>query len=90
MAIRCNVEPRDVPLAAAARRLGIDQAEFATRLPELIARGFPAADSTTGNFDLKAIDFWMDRRSGLSAGATPFARDATSVVAARIKRMRHG
>ena len=31
-------------------------------LPGLLARGFPAADATTGNYDLDAIDLWRRQR----------------------------
>jgi hypothetical protein len=87
VAIRFSVEPRDVPLAAAARRLGLGETDFRCRLPDLLARGFPPPDLTTGNFDLKAIDAWMDRRSGLGPSTLPLARDAREVVASRIAEM---
>jgi hypothetical protein len=40
-------------------------------------------------YDIKAIDMWMDRRSGL-AGLTGdlIARDASAVVAERLRSMR--
>jgi hypothetical protein len=90
MAPRFRVEPRDVPAEMAARRLGIGQGDFETRLPDLLARGFPPPDPTTGNFDLKAIDDWMDRRSGLTLMKAAIARDAGSVVAERIAEMGRG
>jgi hypothetical protein len=90
MGMRFKVEPRDVPAEAAARRLGVDLSGFTERLPDLLTRGFPAPDATTGNFDLKAIDAWMDKRSGLGGIAAPAARDAASVVDERIRAMRHG
>jgi hypothetical protein len=43
-------------------RLHLTQAEFEAKLPELLARGFPAADPTTGMFDLEAIDVWRRSR----------------------------
>jgi len=61
-AIRFAVEPRDVPLKKAARRLHLTEAQFMEKLPHLYARGFPRPDATTGMFDLKQIDFWMDQR----------------------------
>jgi hypothetical protein len=60
--MRFRVEPGDVPTATAARRLGLTPEEFEQKLPELIERGFPAADRTTGNYDLAAIDQWRMRR----------------------------
>jgi len=48
----------DVPLVTAARRTGLSLDAFREALPELVSRGFPKADETTGNFDLDAIDAW--------------------------------
>jgi hypothetical protein len=52
--MRFRIEPRDVPLEVAARRLGKTRAELEAMLPDLLARGFPQADPITGNFDLAA------------------------------------
>jgi DNA-binding IclR family transcriptional regulator len=84
---RFRIEPRDVPAVAAARRLGLTEAQFRECLPDLLARGFPAADPTTGNYDLKAAELWLDRRSGLGAITEVVARDASSVVMARIQAL---
>lgn len=59
---RFRVDPRDVPATAAARRLGLTAPEFNAKLLALYTRGFPRPDPTTGRFDLKAIDEWMDNR----------------------------
>jgi DNA-binding IclR family transcriptional regulator len=59
---RFKVEPRDVPPRHAARRLGLTTSDFQRALPELLERGFPKPDSTTGNFDLAAIERWMEGR----------------------------
>ena len=67
--VRFPVEPRDIPEAKAARRLGMTEAEFGEVRERLFARGFPKPDPDTGRFDLKAIDLWMDRRSGLLTSA---------------------
>lgn len=88
--MRFKVDPRDVPADVTARRLGISASDFRDRLPDLLARGFPSPDPTTGNFDLKAVDAWQDRRSGLGPAAAPVARDAGAVVAARIAEMVRG
>lgn len=84
--MRFKVDPRDVPAEAAARRLGVAVRVFLERLPNLIARGFPAPDPDTGNFDLDAVDRWCDGRHPHLFGAlsAPAARDAKSVVAGRI------
>src|SRR5262245_10001186 len=88
--MRFRIEPRDVPPEVAARRLGKTFAEFGAALPDLIARGFPQPDPTTGNFDLAAIDRWCDaRHPHLFAGAAPMqARDAAKVAKERISAMR--
>jgi hypothetical protein len=62
MPARLKIDPGDVPPDAAARHMGCTPAEFREILPELLARGFPAADPTTGNFALDAIDVWRRRR----------------------------
>src|SRR6266446_4150642 len=46
----------------AARRMGLSLDAFREALPELVSRGFPQADETTGNFDLDAIDAWRRAR----------------------------
>jgi len=61
-AIRFPVEPRDVPAQKAARRLHLTEDQFELKLPDLLARGFPPADPTTGMFDLDAIDAWRAAR----------------------------
>lgn len=60
--MRFSVEPRDVPPEIAARRLGLTLDQFHEKLPALLQRGFPAADATTGNYCLEAIDQWRMRR----------------------------
>ncbi len=70
-AIRFPVDPRGVPLDKAARRLGLTRAEFERVAARLYGRGFPSADPDTHLFDLKAIDAWMDRQSGLTTGPSP-------------------
>ena len=65
-AIRFRIDPRDVPPIKAARLLGVTLDEFEAALPRLRARAFPPPDPDTGNYDMKAIETWMDRRSGLA------------------------
>jgi hypothetical protein len=92
--MRFRIEPRDVPLEAAARRLGKTRAELEVVLPDLLARGFPQADPTTGNFDLAAIDRWCDARHPhlFRGGDAMYARDARDVVRDRLTKLRtrHG
>jgi hypothetical protein len=68
--IRYKVEPRDVPASKAARRLHLRLEDFRLKLPELLKRGFPSADPTTGMYHLPAIDRWMEERhSGANDGS---------------------
>lgn len=89
--MRFRVEPGDVPPPIAARRLGKSEAEFEAVLPNLIARGFPKPDPDTGNFDLDAIDAWRRaRHPHLFLTEPPRARDARTVVSARLGEMKVG
>lgn len=90
--MRFHVEPRDVPPEMAARRLGKTRAELELALPDLIARGFPQPDPTTGNFDLAAIDRWCDARHPhlFGSGVAIEARDAKDVVRDRLAKLRAG
>ncbi len=93
MSIRFRIEPRDVPRQAVARRLGLTEAEFDARYDNLIARGFPAPDVDTGNFDMLAVDRWCDaRHPHLFGGASAAmqARDASTVAKERIEKMKAG
>jgi hypothetical protein len=86
----------DVPAAAAARRLALSLEAFTLALPDLINRGFPHADPTTGNYCLEAIDAW--RLQGRYPRFFPSdqlmpvtgARDARDVVSNRLTRLRGG
>jgi hypothetical protein len=63
MAPRFKLPPGgDIPPVTAARRMGLSLDAFCEALPELVSRGFPQADETTGNFDLDAIDAWRSSR----------------------------
>ena len=90
--LRFRVDPRDVPAAKAARRLGLTAAEFGRVLPDLLARGFPSPDPTTGLYDLKAVEAWQDARSGLTSTLTDEhkPRDAADGFAERLARLGNG
>jgi hypothetical protein len=57
---RANLPPGgDVAPSVAAERMGfVTVHEFAQTWPELVKRGFPQADPTTGRYCLEAIDRW--------------------------------
>jgi hypothetical protein len=89
--MRFRIEPRDVPKQAVARRLGLTEAEFDAHYDNLIARGFPAPDPDTGNFDMHAVDRWCNaRHPHLFGGAVMQARDASTVAKERIEKMKAG
>lgn len=95
MSMRYKIAPGtgDCPPIAAARVLFLSLDDFNAKLPDLLARGFPPADPTTGNYDMDAINVWRrDRNKQLfpSAGLTPplAARHAGDVVRDRLRGKR--
>lgn len=83
----------DVPADVAARRLGLSRQQFMKVLPDLVNRGFPRADPTTGNYDLEAIDAWRRSRNPqlfqLTASLSPL-HPTNAVIKERLARMRGG
>jgi hypothetical protein len=69
--VRFRVDPADVPLEKAARRLHLTPEQFRDLLPKLLLRGFPAADPDTGMFDLEAIDRWRRDRHARELTSAP-------------------
>ncbi|MFD2646393.1 hypothetical protein ACFSX5_01135 [Devosia albogilva] len=61
--MRFHVQPRCVPPAVAARRIGLSEARFRDLAGDLLGHGFPLPDPVTGNYDLEAIDRYIDRRN---------------------------
>jgi hypothetical protein len=89
--IRFRVEPRDVPIEKAARRLHLTKRQFGKILSELFSRGFPPPDATTGMFYLKAIDAWMDERHApYRTGAAGRPEDPRQDAEQRLARIRSG
>jgi hypothetical protein len=78
--IRFTVVPRDVPAKKVARRMHLTEKEFLKKLPQLIARGFPKADPTTGMFDLVKIDRWMDTRDDGDRAIPEHQRDFSHLI----------
>jgi hypothetical protein len=83
--IRYRVDPLDIPTEKAARRLHLTVGQFREKLPELLQRGFPPADPTTGMFFLPAIDKWMASRNGLTTGTG--SQDDAKLINERIARL---
>ena len=86
MGMRFHVQPRCVPPAVAARRIGVTETRFVEVADQLRRQGFPAADAITGNYDLVAIDAWLDRRAGLAKNQ-PAAGDPADGFAERLARL---
>ena len=89
---RFRVQPGDVPVSAAAQRMGMTVDAFTVHLPNLIARGFPKADPDTGNYDLDAIDAWRRLRHPhlFNSPDSMGARDASTVAQDRIAAASRG
>jgi hypothetical protein len=83
--IRHRIDPLDIPAAKAARRLHLNLEQFREKLPELIERGFPPPDPTTGNFFLPAIDNWMASRTGFTTCTG--SHDDVDIINNRIARL---
>ena len=84
--VRFRVDPRMVPASKAARRLGLTLSEFVQKLPALRGAGLPQANPITGLYDLKAMELWMDRVSGLAPSAVDEA-DPREGFEARLARL---
>lgn len=81
--IRFIVEPRLIPSTKAARRLHLTLAEFNLKREALYRAGFPQACSVTGHYDIKAIDEWLDRRSGVAGAEEDVMAEARRKLDAR-------
>jgi hypothetical protein len=97
MSMRFKLPPGgDVPPAVAARQLGLTLEQFNAKLPEYMARGFPPADPTSGNYPLDTIEIWRHARypqlhpqgPHLTLASPP--RDANEIASERVARMRRG
>ena len=62
---RFDLPPRGLIDHETASYIGLGMPEFSRKLPQLEAEGFPKPDRVTGRRDRKAIDAWLDARSGL-------------------------
>ena len=87
--VRFRVDPRGISREKAARRLGIDVTHFDLIEDDLYAQGFPRADPLTGMWDLKAIDAWMDARSGIGSTAATGPLNAQDVFTERLRGIRN-
>jgi hypothetical protein len=71
----------------AAKMLDLPVDEFRKALPRLLSRGFPAADPTTGKYDLDAVNEWRKIRHPRlfdPVQSTGSRYDANEIAKARI------
>ena len=50
-----------------ACHLGITESRFVESLPKLQKCGFPSPHPILGTYDMKAVDLWFDKESGIGA-----------------------
>lgn len=62
--MRARIDPRLLPPRLMARHLGLSLAEFEKLLPALKQAGFPQPIAPIGNYDLLAVQAWIDNQSG--------------------------
>ncbi|WP_246693788.1 hypothetical protein [Methylobacterium sp. WL18] len=62
-AVRFRIEPAYAPPEKIARRLCLTPRAFEECRVQLLARGFPRPDETTGMYDLEAVDRWRMHQS---------------------------
>ena len=58
-----------------ATYLGLTETALSEKLDELAAAGFPFPDPLTGRYDVKAIDLWLDCRSGIAESVGALGAD---------------
>ena len=81
---RFNLPPRGLVDHETAGYLGLGQTGFNRLLPRLEAEGFPRPDPLTGRRDWKAIDAWLDERSGLTT------ESSDSGLSQRLEALKNG
>jgi hypothetical protein len=84
--LRIRVDPCGIPPVKAARRLGLTHSQFEAAKTRYFEIGFPRPDPISGNYDLRAINHWMDMRAGLTRATD--ARDASAAFAERRESFR--
>ncbi len=68
--MRARFEPRLLPPRLTARHLGLSLADFEKLLPALREAGFPRPIAPIGNYDLLAVQSWIDNQSGSQSKMT--------------------
>ena len=88
--MRFHVQPRCAPSHIAARKIGLTLVQFEAMLPELRKQRFPEPDPVTGNYDLEAIDRYIEARNPELFGAVGPSAAVTdhNVIRGRLDRLR--
>jgi hypothetical protein len=74
-----------LPPTKVARWLFLSIDGFNEALPALLKEGFPKACPVTGHYDMRALEAWQDKRSGLVGGLP--VEDRTAVMRERIANL---
>lgn len=64
---KAAITPRIWNETETAAHLGMCVTTFRTKLPQLLDAGFPARDQLLRGYDSRAVESWLDSRSGLTA-----------------------
>lgn len=85
-----KIDVGDITPAEAGAQLGLTLAQFNHCLPNLLDRGFPPPDPTTGNYALDAISVWRRARHPRLFPGTPALTVVPKPRDAREKLGSHG
>ena len=80
--------PRGWTLEQVATRLGVSISWFQERRKSLYEANFPRPDALTGRTDSKALERWMDMRSGLVDQLTGRGAESGSGFDEALRRVR--
>ncbi|WP_370153685.1 tyrosine-type recombinase/integrase [Ferrovibrio sp.] len=64
------LSPRLLTTPMLAAYLGMTESQLAQRMPDFLKRGMPQPVMALGAYDIKAIDIWLDRISGIFTPGT--------------------
>jgi len=74
--------PRGWTVGQVAHYLGLAERTFSAKRPALEASGFPRPDPITARWDGRAVERWLDARSGLDAAPAEAGSSVEPAVAA--------
>ena len=82
--------PRVLSERESAYYIGRSEFSFHSRRAALESQGFPRIDPLTGGRDLRAIDAWLDRRSGLREPRDAQISDVSNLIRRRLTGIKNG